>query len=104
VTGLAGDMNAIRGILDQEQLSAFEGAVPVELSAGECVFHHPLMVHGSYANRSSLSRRATVVNVFADGVKSASDEVLLAGVPPVPKGEPMQGQYFPLLCDPLPAK
>ena len=76
----------------------------MELSAGECVFHHPLMVHGSYANRSSLSRRATVVNVFADGVKSASDEVLLAGVPPVPRGERMQGQYFPLLCDPLPVK
>ena len=104
VTGLAGDMNAIRGILDEEQLSAFEGAVPVELSAGECVFHHPLMVHGSYENRSSQARRATVVNVFADGVKSASDEVLLAGVPPVPKGEAMQGRYFPLLYDPLAAK
>jgi ectoine hydroxylase-related dioxygenase (phytanoyl-CoA dioxygenase family) len=104
VTGLAGDMNAIREILDQEQLSAFGSAVPVELSAGECVFHHPLMVHGSYENRSCQSRRATVVNVFADGVKSASDKVLLAGVPPVPKGEAMQGRYFPLLYDPLAAK
>lgn len=104
VTELAGDMNAIREILDKEQLIAFEKAVPVELAAGECVFHHPLMVHGSYENRSSQSRRATVVNVFADGVKSASDEVLLDGVPPVPAGAPMQGRYFPLLYDTLAAK
>jgi hypothetical protein len=40
------------------------------------------------------------VNAFRDGVCSGSDEPLLAGVPPVPKGEPMGGQFFPLLFDP----
>jgi ectoine hydroxylase-related dioxygenase (phytanoyl-CoA dioxygenase family) len=71
--------------------------VAVELKAGECAFHHPLMVHGSQANRTPGPRRALVINVFRDGVCSASDEPLLAGVPPVPKGEPMGGQFFPLL-------
>ena len=42
-------------------------------------------------------RRATVINVFRDGVCSYSDEELLAGVPPVPAGEKMDGQFFPLL-------
>ncbi|MEM8968223.1 MAG: phytanoyl-CoA dioxygenase family protein, partial [Bacteroidota bacterium] len=36
-------------------------------------------------------------NVFADGTQSDTDEELLAGVPLVKKGEPMEGQFFPLL-------
>jgi hypothetical protein len=38
--------------------------------------------------------------VLRDGVKSSSDEPLLAGVPPVPSGRPIDGQFFPLLLDP----
>ena len=45
-------------------------------------------------------RRAAVVNLFRDGVLSASDESLLSGVPPIPAGEPMGGQFFPLLYQP----
>ena len=41
------------------------------------------------------------VNVFADGVVPDSDQPLLEGVPVVPKGEKMQGQFFPLLFDSL---
>jgi ectoine hydroxylase-related dioxygenase (phytanoyl-CoA dioxygenase family) len=55
------------------------------------------MVHGSYENRSERSRRAFVLNVFADGVRSGTDEVLLVGVPPIPRGQKMEGQFFPLL-------
>jgi ectoine hydroxylase-related dioxygenase (phytanoyl-CoA dioxygenase family) len=97
ITGLAGDMEAIRGVLDDEQWRLFQNPVAIELKAGECSFHHPLMVHGSYANRTAIPRRATVINVVRDGVKSASDEPLLAGVPPVPNGQPLGGQFFPLL-------
>ncbi len=97
ITGLAGGMAAIEGVLSPEQKAAFEAAVPIELAAGECVFHHPLTIHGSFANSSTRARRATVINVFADGVKSASDEVLLDGVPVIPSGERMCGQFFPLL-------
>jgi hypothetical protein len=43
-----------------------------------------------------------VVNVFADGVVSDSNDELLAGVPPVKKGEKMEGRFFPLLYQPKP--
>jgi hypothetical protein len=99
ITGLAGDMNEIMTILDDEQKQAFR-PVPIELKRGQCSFHHPLTVHGSYENRSDRPRRATLVNVFRDGVRSATDEPLLAGVPVIPKGQKMEGRFFPLLFDP----
>jgi hypothetical protein len=58
------------------------------------------MVHGSYANKTGRPRRAVVLNVFRDGVTSASDLPLLEGVPPIPAGSGMGGQFFPLLYDP----
>jgi len=99
ITGLANDMNAIRSVLSEEQSEQFK-PVPIELKAGECSFHHPLMVHGSFENRSDRPRRGAVINVFRDGVKSGSDAPLLDGVPPIPAGEKMDGQFFPLLFDP----
>ena len=100
ITGLAGDMHAIREVLDDRQWAAFSKPVAVELKKGECTFHHGLTIHGSFENRSERPRRATVINAFLDGTRSDSDEPLLAGVPPVPKGQPMGGQFFPLLFDP----
>jgi ectoine hydroxylase-related dioxygenase (phytanoyl-CoA dioxygenase family) len=100
ITGLAGDMEAIRQVLDDEQWEMFSNPVAVELKAGEATFHHPLMVHGSFANSTDRPRRATVINAFRDGVRSDTDDTLLEGVPPIPKGQPMQGQFFPLLFDP----
>jgi ectoine hydroxylase-related dioxygenase (phytanoyl-CoA dioxygenase family) len=96
VTGLAGDMEAIQSVLTEEQKSLFK-PVAVELKAGEASFHHPRMIHGSYANETGRPRRATVINVFRDGVRSNSDAPPLEGVPAIPKGEPMGGQFFPLL-------
>ena len=98
-TGLAGDMDEIMTVLTPEQKAAFH-PIPIELKRGECSFHHPLMVHGSYANYSDRPRRATIVNAFRDGVKSATDEELLVGVPIIPKDAPMLGQFFPMLFDP----
>ena len=100
ITGLAGDMEAIKEVLNEEQWEQFQNPVAIELKAGECAFHHPLLVHGSYENRTDRPRRAVVLNVFADGTRSDSDDVLLNGVPPISKGEKMEGQYFPLLFDP----
>jgi len=99
ITGLAGDMNAIQTVLDDEQKAQFR-PTPVEFPKGHATFHHPLTIHGSYPNRSDLPRRGLVINVFRDGVISDSDEPLLKGVPAVPKGEKMEGQFFPLLFDP----
>jgi len=99
-TRLAGDMEAIQAVLTDEQRAQFK-PVAIELRPGECSFHHPRLIHGSFANRSNRQRRATVINVFRDGVKSNSDDPLLEGVPTIPRGERMGGQFFPLLLDPI---
>ena len=95
----ANDMDKIREALTEEQLSELK-PVAIELKKGECSFHHPLMVHGSFANTSDRPRRAAIINVIRDGVRSDSDEPLLEGVPPVAKGEKLAGQFFPFLYDP----
>ncbi len=96
---LAGDMNGLQKFLTEDQKAEFN-PIPIELKAGCATFHHPLMVHGSYENRSDRSRRAFVLNVFKEGTKSNTDEPLLQDVPPVTKGTKMEGQFFPLLFDP----
>ena len=96
---LAGDLMGIMDYLTPEQQKEFK-PIPVETKAGEAIFHHSLTLHGSGENKSQQPRRAFVINVFADGVRSDDDKPLLSGVPPVPKGEKMQGQFFPLLYKP----
>lgn len=96
---LAGDMQGLMDYLTEEQKAAFK-PIPIELKKGHASFHHPLMVHGSYANKSPQSRRAFVLNVFADGTLSNSDEELLPGTPGIKKGDKMEGQFYPLLFDP----
>ena len=96
---LAGDMDAIQSVLSDEQKARFE-PVAIELKKGMATFHHPLMLHGSFENSTDGPRRAAVINVFRDGVRSASSEPLLQGVPPIPEGQPMGGQFFPSLFDP----
>jgi hypothetical protein len=100
ITGLAGDMNGIRNVLSDSQWEQFSNPVAVELVKGECTFHHPLMIHGSFENRTERPRRAAVLNVVRDGVGSSTDDPLLAGVPPVPSGQPLGGTFFPLLWQP----
>jgi ectoine hydroxylase-related dioxygenase (phytanoyl-CoA dioxygenase family) len=97
---LAGNMDGLADFLTEEQKHQFSKRTPIEMKKGYASFHHPLLVHGSYENRSDRSRRAFVINVFADGTISNSNEELLKGVPPVKKGEKMDGKFFPLLFDP----
>jgi hypothetical protein len=92
----ASNMEAILDFLTPSQRAEFK-PVAIELKAGECSFHHPMMVHGSYANATPRPRRAVVINAFRDGVTSASDAPLLEGVPPIPSGRKIDGQFFPLL-------
>ena len=101
ITGLAGNMDAIKEVLSPTQWEQFQHPVAIELKKGECSFHHPLMVHGSFENRTDRPRRATVINAFRDGVKSDKNEELLQGVPPIPVGSKMEGQFFPLLFEGL---
>jgi hypothetical protein len=97
---LAGEIQGIRDFLNDEQKEQFDHPQYAEVKAGEAIFHHSLTLHGSGENKSDKPRRAFVINAFADGVISDSNESLLEGVPVVPKGEKMQGQFFPLLYNP----
>ena len=99
---LTGDMDAIREKLTEAQVADFDKKVPVEMEAGEASFHHPLLMHGSYENTSERGRRATIINVFADGVvsKREDDGINAPGsdnYPKITKGDKMGGTYYPLL-------
>ena len=93
---LSGSMSSVFEYLTDEQRSGFD-PVPALLRAGEASFHHPMMLHGSFENTSNRMRRAAVVNFFRDGVTSDSDQPLLEGVPVIPPGSKIEGQFFPLL-------
>ena len=93
---LSGDMSAVFAFLSDDQKARFKPVLAI-LKAGEASFHHPMTVHGSFENRSDRPRRGCVINFIRDGVMSDSDEPLLAGVPVIPKGEKLAGQFFPLL-------
>src|SRR2546430_12392947 len=93
-------MSSNMGVPNKEQRREFQHPVAVELKKGEASFHHPRLVHGSFENPSDHSRRATVINVMKDGVRSASNEPLLQGIPAIPAGEKVEGRFFPLLYAP----
>ncbi|MEO9893357.1 phytanoyl-CoA dioxygenase family protein, partial [Aurantibacter sp.] len=95
---LAGDMNGLMNYLTPEQKAEFK-PVPIALKKGYGTFHHPLMVHGSYENKSEISRRAFVLNAFADGTISNTDDELLQKVPKIAKGEKMKGKFFPMIYE-----
>jgi ectoine hydroxylase-related dioxygenase (phytanoyl-CoA dioxygenase family) len=97
ITGLAGDMDAIKAVLDDQQWEQFCHPVAAEVKLGEASFHHPLTVHGSFENRTERPRRATVINTVRDGVCSDDDQPLLNGTMPIGKGEPLGGQFYPRL-------
>jgi ectoine hydroxylase-related dioxygenase (phytanoyl-CoA dioxygenase family) len=101
VTGLAGDMDAVRTILDPDQLNTFEKKVPNALSKGYASFHHPLMMHGSYSNVSERSRRAVVVNAMTDGTlgNTANFDRIeeLMNFPCMPQDSILDSQFFPKL-------
>ena len=94
---LTGEMEGLKAFLDEKQQEQLKNSLPIEMKKGYTTFHHPLLVHGSFENRSAVQRRAFVINVFTDGTCSDSDEPLLEGVPPVKKGQKMEGRFFPLL-------
>jgi len=93
---LANDMTSVFKHLNAEQKDAFQ-PVPAVMKAGEASFHHPMMVHGSYENNSDKPRRGVVLNFMRDGVRSNTNEPLLDGVPIIPMGQKLEGQFFPLL-------
>ena len=75
------------------------------MKKGYASFHHPVLMHGSFENRSPVQRRATVINVFGDGVISNLDFVSVNSpgtkdYPHIPIGNKMEGTYYPMLFNP----
>jgi len=97
---LTGEMKGLVEFINEDQAKALENPIPIEMKKGHGAFHHPLLVHGSFENNSDRPRRAFVLNVFADGTYSNTDQEILTGVPPIKTGKKMEGKFFPLLFDP----
>jgi ectoine hydroxylase-related dioxygenase (phytanoyl-CoA dioxygenase family) len=94
---LTRNMDAVKEYLEPEQAAAFRPE-PMELKAGECLFHHSHTVHGSYANRTDGPRRGVVLNFMKPDTRCADGErALLTGVPLIPQGAVIAGDYFPMV-------
>ena len=103
ITGLTGNMDSVTQILSEDQKAAFDNKIANELPKGYASFHHPLMMHGSYANHSERSRRAVVINAMASttlGNTEGYDRLeALSSFPAMPHNKILNGQFFPLLVD-----
>lgn len=96
---LMGDMDGLNKYLTPEQLAQFK-PMALEQACGTCSFHHDHTVHGSYPNSSDRPRRAIVLNYMADGTLSAAkDGVLMPNFSPIPAGQKIEGDWFPLAVD-----
>jgi ectoine hydroxylase-related dioxygenase (phytanoyl-CoA dioxygenase family) len=94
---LTKDMDAVKAFLEPFQAAAFR-PVPMEVTAGECLFHDAHTVHGSHGNASDRPRRGIALNFMKPDTRSADGEhPLLAGVPLVRAGDVIEGDYFPIV-------
>lgn len=103
ITGLTGNMDAVREVLSKDQLEDFEKRLPNELPKGYASFHHPLMMHGSYENRSEHPRRAVVINSMSSNTLGNTQGYArldaLKTFPDMPHDQVLDGNCFPLLFD-----
>ena len=103
VTGLTGDMDAVKEVLNEEQAGIFEKRVANELPAGYASFHHPLTMHGSYANYSERPRRAVVINAMGHRTLGNTAEYdrleALKSFPAMQQDQALDSQFFPVLFD-----
>lgn len=101
ITGLAGDMDAVRSVLTDGQNTVFDNKVANELPRGYASFHHPLMMHGSYANYSERPRRAVVLNAMEShtlgNTAGYARMDALHSFPPMPQDQLLDSNFFPLL-------
>ncbi|TDW95913.1 phytanoyl-CoA dioxygenase family protein [Dinghuibacter silviterrae] len=103
ITGLTGDMDAVRSILTEAQAVAFDRKVANVMPKGFASFHHPLTMHGSYANHSERPRRAVVLNAMAHGTMGNTFNYermdALKHFPSMLQDHVLDSRFFPLLFD-----
>jgi ectoine hydroxylase-related dioxygenase (phytanoyl-CoA dioxygenase family) len=99
MVSFAGDMDAALAAVPDERRREFR-PVPIVGRAGEASFHHSHMLHGSWGNRSDRPRRAVVLNYMGPETRCADgSKPLLKGVPIIPEGARIEGDYFPIVLD-----
>ncbi len=79
-----------REIEKQAIAGALENEVPIELKAGDCSFHHSLLMHCSRANRSTTRRRG-----YATQYMSAKSKYTGEGTPYRTDFLLLRGEEFP---------
>ena len=62
-----------REIETQAIAGALENEVPIELKAGDCSFHHSLLMHCSHTNRSSARRRGYATQYMSAKTKFSGE-------------------------------
>lgn len=104
ITGLTKDMYAVKEILTEEQQVQFDSKFANELQKGYASFHHPLTMHGSYANHSEKPRRAVVLNAMdhctlgnTAGYQRTEE---LKNFPEMPQDKLLRSKFFPILFSP----
>ena len=83
---------------ERQKLGISHG-IPVELKAGECMFHHCLNWHGTPPNVTEHQRRAFVMIFMAQDVcynNAQSPNHVLVPTIEVADGERLVGEAFPL--------
>ena len=100
ITGLAGDMEAIRTVLSPEQMAVFDRPAAIELKKRRGIVP-------SSADGPRLLRQRHRPAAPGHGHQHLSRWDALRqrpmpqrDIPVVPAGQPMRGQFFPLLFDP----
>lgn len=94
-----GDGPALEDVLSDEHKNAWNPE-PVELSAGDCTWHHGWTWHYTNPNTTNEIRRALVTIYIPEGVTYAGDEKMEHVLSPSitsKKGEQLRGSAFPLL-------
>lgn len=95
--GRGDDMDAAFARLPEELRANF-APEPAPVPAGGCVFHHAMIVHGSYGNSENRPRRAFAVTYMHPETRSASaDRPIVPKGPVVPVGEIIDDRLFPVL-------
>ena len=91
-----GDGDQLFNMLDEDHRAQWK-AVPVELKAGDCTWHHGLTFHFTRPNTTDHVRRAFVTIYIPEGVHYADDEKMRHPLSPTitsRKGEPLRGTKF----------
>ncbi len=86
-------------LYDEVRTWGADRAVPVELKAGECMFHHCLNYHMTPENTSDRPRRAFIMIYMPDGTRyhhAQSPRHVCTNYLQMQDGTPFSGELFPI--------